>query len=136
MVCAMIDPPDWLMSAYRSGQCRSIAELYELRRLNERQPERVAEAIAQGAPITRATVRAMKAPAAPTEVRAAAALGLMAAAAIPDDSCASSGAIVRRLSARAEAHCAALEGILDEMMRVGSEDAAALRQRLAALAER
>jgi ParB family chromosome partitioning protein len=137
MVCAMIDPPDWLMSAYRSGQCRSIAELYELRRLNERQPERVAEAIAQGAPITRATVRAMKAPAAAPEVRTAPAKGRVAeGVALPDDSRAAKNRIGRSLTARAEAHCAALEGILEEMMRVGSEDAAALRQRLAALAER
>jgi ParB family transcriptional regulator, chromosome partitioning protein len=134
MVCAMIDPPDWLMAAYRSGQCRSIAELYDLRRLNERQPERVAEAIAQGAPITRATVRAMKAPAASREVRAAAKYR-EAVEAIPDDSRASNGALPS-LTARAEAHCAALEGILDEMMRAGCEDAPALRQRLAALAAR
>lgn len=137
MVCAMIDPPDWLMSAYRSGQCRSIAELYELRRMNDRQPERVAEAIAQGAPITRATVRAMNAQVAAPDVRAAAAKGrAVEAEAIAGDACTPDGALGRSLKARAEAHCAALEDILDEMMRAGSEDAASLRQRLAALAER
>ena len=35
MVCAMIDPPDWLMASYRSGKCQGLRELYELRRLHE-----------------------------------------------------------------------------------------------------
>jgi ParB family transcriptional regulator, chromosome partitioning protein len=129
MVCAMIDPPDWLMSAYRSGQCRSVAELYELRRLNERQPERVAEVIAQGVPITRATVRAMKAAVAePT--------GQSVVVALRADARKPGEALGRSLMGRAEAHCVALEGILDQMMRAGTDDAAALRQRLAALAAR
>lgn len=32
MICALIDAPDWLMEAYRSGACRGIRELYELRK--------------------------------------------------------------------------------------------------------
>jgi ParB family transcriptional regulator, chromosome partitioning protein len=129
MVCAMIDPPDWLMSAYRSGQCRSIAELYELRRLNERQPQRVAEVIAQGAPITRATVRAMK-------VAVAEPTGQSVVVALRADPRKPGEALGRSLMGRAEAHCVALEGILDQMMRAGTDDAAALRQRLAAVAAR
>ncbi|MEO8925188.1 MAG: ParB/RepB/Spo0J family partition protein [Caldimonas sp.] len=40
-VRAMIDPPAWLMDVYRSGRCRNAAQLYELRRLHEADPERV-----------------------------------------------------------------------------------------------
>lgn len=133
MVCAMIDPPDWLMSAYRSGQCRSIAELYELRRLNERQPERVAEVIAQGAPITRATVKAMKAPASSSQARDSAS-GRPASR--TDGRQPLGGRIESSLKARADAHCAALETILDQMKLGASEDLALLRQRLAALVDR
>ena len=32
---ALIDAPDWLMDAYRTGKCRGMFELYELRRLHE-----------------------------------------------------------------------------------------------------
>ena len=42
-VRAMIDPPAWLMDVYRSGRCRNAAQLYELRRLHEADPERVEE---------------------------------------------------------------------------------------------
>lgn len=34
-VCALIDPPDWLMTLYRDGRCRGVRELYDLRRLHE-----------------------------------------------------------------------------------------------------
>jgi ParB family chromosome partitioning protein len=135
MVCALIDAPDWLMAAYRSGQCRGIAELYDLRRLNESQPERVAETVAQGAHITRATVKAMKTPAAAsdldasTEPRSAARTGAHGSASL-------GGATRQSLKDRAEGHCAALECILDEMRRGGSKDLDALRQRVAALVER
>jgi ParB family chromosome partitioning protein len=40
-VSALIDAPGWLMNAYRSGQCRGIAELYQLRRLHEKWPGEV-----------------------------------------------------------------------------------------------
>ena len=40
-VRAMIDPPAWLMDVYRLGRCRNAAQLYELRRLHEADPERV-----------------------------------------------------------------------------------------------
>jgi hypothetical protein len=45
-------------------------------------------------------------------------------------------AIDESLKYRAEAHCSALEAILDEMKLDGSEDLDALRKRLAALIER
>lgn len=135
MVCALIDAPDWLMVAYRGGQCRGIAELYELRRLHESQPERVAEIVAQGEPITRATVKAMKTPVdAPgldpqTEHRSA-------SRSVAQGSPSLGGATRQSLKARADAHCAALERILDEMKRRGSDDIDAVRQRVAALVER
>jgi ParB family chromosome partitioning protein len=133
MVCAMIDPPDWLMSAYRSGQCRGIAELYELRRLNEREPARVAEAIRQGGPITRATVKAMKTPRlAPQALMS----GQGAGAAMTIAPCSPSllGRSDGSLRARADAHFAALEGIIDQMKVGRSKDLASLRLRLATLA--
>jgi ParB family chromosome partitioning protein len=123
MVCAMIDPPDWLMCAYRSGQCRSIAELYDLRRLNERQPERVAQAIAGGSTITRATMRALKATVDVPVIRASAKAGRGPRTISRGSS----------LLGRAQAHCVALEAIIDEMKRDGSKDLTVLRQRLAAL---
>lgn len=41
-VCALIDPPDWLMTLYRAGRCRGVKELYDLRRLHGSKPEVVA----------------------------------------------------------------------------------------------
>jgi ParB family chromosome partitioning protein len=38
---ALIEPPDWLMQAYREGRCTSMTELYELRRLFGDYPEQV-----------------------------------------------------------------------------------------------
>jgi ParB family transcriptional regulator, chromosome partitioning protein len=133
MVCAMIDPPDWLMSAYRSGQCRSIAELYELRRLNERQPERVAEVISQGAPITRATVKAMKVPVSAPQARTSAS---NRSASRTDGSQPRVGTFEASLEVEAAAHCAALEAIVDQMKLSASNDLVSLRQRLAALVDR
>ena len=37
-VCALMDPPDWLMDVYRAGKCRGLRELHELRRLFEMRP--------------------------------------------------------------------------------------------------
>jgi ParB family chromosome partitioning protein len=45
--CAMIDPPDWLMEAYRAKRCTGLKELYELRRLREVSPAEV-DALLQG----------------------------------------------------------------------------------------
>ena len=59
-ICALIDAPDWLMNLYRSGRCRGIAELYELRRLNESEPGAVERWLASGSAVTRAAVQALK----------------------------------------------------------------------------
>ena len=59
-VSALIDAPDWLMSVYRAGRCRGITELYELRRLHERAPERVREWLGAHESVTRAGLAALK----------------------------------------------------------------------------
>ena len=57
---ALIDPPAWLLELYRSGRCRGISELYELRKLHESQPEAVAQWIEGRAHVSRANVQAFK----------------------------------------------------------------------------
>src|SRR5574337_286456 len=34
LATALIEPPEWLLQAYRDGRCRGMNELYELRRLH------------------------------------------------------------------------------------------------------
>jgi len=41
LASALIDPPAWLLDAYRQGRCNGINELHELRRLHGLQPEAV-----------------------------------------------------------------------------------------------
>ena len=57
---ALIDPPAWLLDLYRSGRCRGIGELYELRKLHESQPEAVAQWIEGRAHVSRADVQVFK----------------------------------------------------------------------------
>jgi ParB family chromosome partitioning protein len=38
---ALIDPPEWLMIAYREGRCRGMNELHEMRKLHAAYPDRV-----------------------------------------------------------------------------------------------
>ena len=67
---ALIDPPAWLLDLYRSGRCRGISELYELRKLHESQPEAVAQWIEGRAHVSRADVQLFKerlAPVAPAQ---------------------------------------------------------------------
>lgn len=59
-IAALIDPPDLVMELYRSRRCRGLAELYELRRLHEAQPDAVAAWLASGAEVTRAGVQRLK----------------------------------------------------------------------------
>jgi ParB family chromosome partitioning protein len=37
---ALIDPPEWLMTAYREGRCRGLHELHECRKLHAAHPQR------------------------------------------------------------------------------------------------
>lgn len=53
---ALIDPPDCVINAYRSGQCTSPKTLYELRGLQEKYPEQVDAWCSEATEITRKTV--------------------------------------------------------------------------------
>jgi ParB family transcriptional regulator, chromosome partitioning protein len=61
LATALIDAPDWMMTAYREGRCRGLREIYELRQLHERLGAEVEVwAAAQGA-ITRTELAVFKA---------------------------------------------------------------------------
>jgi ParB family chromosome partitioning protein len=57
---ALIDAPDWLMDAYRSGRCRGLNELHELRRLHAKHPQHVEAWAAQRDDITRERSQALR----------------------------------------------------------------------------
>jgi ParB family transcriptional regulator, chromosome partitioning protein len=57
---AMIGAPDWLMDVYRQGKCRGLTELYQLRRLHERAPQRVQAWIDEQTSISRSDVQRLK----------------------------------------------------------------------------
>ena len=61
LATALIDPPDWLMSAYREGRCRGLTELYELRKLAAEHPQYVEAWTSDRAVITRELVMALRA---------------------------------------------------------------------------
>jgi ParB family chromosome partitioning protein len=61
LVCAMIDPPDWLMAIYRAGKCRGLSELYELRRLHELSPARVEQFLEAADRVGRSDVERLRA---------------------------------------------------------------------------
>lgn len=53
LATALIEPPDWLLWAYREGRCRGINELYDLRRLHGEHGDAVEAWAAQQPTITR-----------------------------------------------------------------------------------
>lgn len=53
LATALIEPPDWLLQAYREGRCRGINELYDLRRLHGEHGDAVEAWAAQQPTITR-----------------------------------------------------------------------------------
>jgi ParB family chromosome partitioning protein len=55
-VCALVDPPDWLLALYRAGRCRGIKELYDLRRLHDAHGNAVIEWIGDRESISRADI--------------------------------------------------------------------------------
>jgi ParB family transcriptional regulator, chromosome partitioning protein len=57
---ALIDAPDWLMDLYRTGRCRGLAELYELRRLYETDPQAVGGWLTTATKLTRTEVQRFK----------------------------------------------------------------------------
>lgn len=60
LATALIDPPDWLMKAYREGRCRGLTELYELRKLATEHPQYVEAWAADRSAITREQVVALR----------------------------------------------------------------------------
>ena len=61
MATALIDAPDWLISAYREGRYRGLNELYELRKLAGDHPQYVESWTADRNAITRDRVTALRA---------------------------------------------------------------------------
>lgn len=61
LATALIDPPDWLLSAYREGRCRGLNELHELRKLAGEHPQYVEAWTSDRSPITRDAVMALRA---------------------------------------------------------------------------
>jgi ParB family chromosome partitioning protein len=57
---ALIDPPDWLMAAYREGRCRGLNELYALRKLAEEHPRYVQAWVSDRPVITRESILALR----------------------------------------------------------------------------
>jgi ParB/RepB/Spo0J family partition protein len=57
---ALVDAPDWIMEQYRSGKCRGLRELYELRKLHQERPDVVEQQVAGHESVTRGTVESLK----------------------------------------------------------------------------
>jgi ParB family transcriptional regulator, chromosome partitioning protein len=122
MVCALIDAPDWLLDAYRSGRCRGACELYELRRLHEARPDAVHELLARPEKVSREAVRSIKRANRPAREAAT-------TACTPLEDAAS-------LQQRADLLCVELESILDRLHESSAERLPALCNRIAAVAQR
>ena len=58
---ALISAPDWLMTLYRSGRCKSLRALHELRQLQSRRPEAVTRLVSEAEAITRERIAAIDA---------------------------------------------------------------------------
>ena len=61
LATALIEPPDWLLQAYREGRCRGMNELYELRRLHGEHGDVVESWAARQPSITRDRIVVMRA---------------------------------------------------------------------------
>ncbi|MBK1687770.1 ParB/RepB/Spo0J family partition protein [Rubrivivax gelatinosus] len=59
-VVALIDAPDPVMALYRSGRCRGLTELYDLRRLHELRPQAVTEWLNTADKVTRTEIDRLK----------------------------------------------------------------------------
>lgn len=59
-VCALIDPPDWLLTLYREGRCRGVKELHDLRRLQESHPVHVLDFVGTRPFVSRGDVDALR----------------------------------------------------------------------------
>jgi ParB family chromosome partitioning protein len=141
MVCAMIDPPDWLLDAYRSGRCRGVSELYELRRLHETRPDAVRDLLARPEPVSRAAMRSIKGGRSTTD-RVAAADGADESRlgevrnALPATAAGPGVAAVDALLQQAERLCGELAATLDRLEVFAPDRVPALSRRIARLASR
>jgi len=61
LATALIDAPDWLLDVYRTGRCRGITELYELRRLHGEHPQYIEAWSSDRESITRDGLSALRA---------------------------------------------------------------------------
>lgn len=61
LATALIEPPDWLLEAYRQQRCQGLTELYELRRLHGQWPQQVEAWANEGSMITRDRLAALRA---------------------------------------------------------------------------
>lgn len=57
---ALIDAPDWLLDTYRSGRCRGMNELHELRKLHGQHPQYVEAWASDRAGINRESLQALR----------------------------------------------------------------------------
>jgi ParB family chromosome partitioning protein len=57
---ALIDAPNWLLSAYREGRCKGLTALYELRKLHEEHAEEVEAWAARQEAMTREIIAACR----------------------------------------------------------------------------
>jgi ParB family transcriptional regulator, chromosome partitioning protein len=135
MVSAMIDPPDWLLDAYRRGQCCGVTALYELRRLHESRPDAAQALLARAEPISRAAMRSIKdqratTPEAGGAAHAHEAVREPAASSTPRPEVASPALLQRR----SEALCAELASLLDQLKVCAPDRLPSLRARIATLA--
>jgi ParB family transcriptional regulator, chromosome partitioning protein len=135
MVGAMIDPPDWLLDAYRRGQCCGVTALYALRRLHESRPDAAQALLARAEPISRAAMRSIKDQPATTPDAGGAARTYEAvcgpeASATPRAEVASPALLQRR----SVALCAELASLLDQLKVCAPDRLPSLRARIAALA--
>jgi ParB family chromosome partitioning protein len=59
-VCALIDAPDWLMDVYRAGRCRGLKELYDLRRIHDKNPHAVEQLVLGPEDLSRGDIDALR----------------------------------------------------------------------------
>ena len=60
LATALIEPPDWLLDAYRQGRCKGMTELYELRRLHGEHAQQVETWASDREPMTRERIATLK----------------------------------------------------------------------------
>jgi ParB family chromosome partitioning protein len=133
MVAALIDPPDWLLDAYRSRRCIGVAELYELRRLHDTDPEAAQALLAQPDPITRATMQVQRHERSTVEPPSNAPRANKQhsrAAPLPPAAPVSPSVLLRR----AELLCAELDAAVAQLRAIAPNDLPALRARITAIA--